>query len=464
MCRSFISSGDAIFSRADDRLFDLLQSDIESMSDKKQSKLPDDKERNEDADVPQQVPWLNPNEIHALQRSTDASSTVKTTPIDDLEAKKTAMSQTTPSDGTFAELMPDTTPSDRSTTERKNLDAKPRASEWPGEESKVEETAFVAEEHNLLNEAPNYVPAVASLPPRAEMLSIQGPSSVIESSSNTGFQEVRPGAVAIPGPGPERSMSDVDEELGGGEDFDTISTPVPQITARVVEHDDELLQEENLRLRAERENAAVAQVITEDASSRKFFDSPRSKCAAVMGAILVLVVIIAAVVLSVVLTGGKDSPTPAPTIAPVDTQALEDLIAAASPDQGDALRNSSTPQNKALAWLIANNTNLGSYSDKQKIQRYALATLYYSTGGDNWTSQRGWLSDDDECRWYNPVVSGDVCNTDGDLVTLDLSSNNLQGTLPAEISMLSDSLGKLLLAIVLSFPLFVLNSSIGARD
>ena len=169
-----------------------------------------------------------------------------------------------------------------------------------------------------------------------------------------------------------------------------------------------------------------------------------------------------AVVLSVVLTGGDSAPTqvvtpaptmaptPMPTISPSTAQALLSLITDASPDNGQALSDSSTPQSRALAWLEGN-VNLDTYTDQQKVQRYVLATLYYSTGGDSWDTGPGWLSDDNECDWYG----ANEC-IDGALDGLALDSNDLQGTIPPEISMLSDSLGKSLLQMPCLFP-FVLN-------
>jgi hypothetical protein len=96
-----------------------------------------------------------------------------------------------------------------------------------------------------------------------------------------------------------------------------------------------------------------------------------------------------------------------------------------------------TPQNNALNWL-ANNTHLDSYLDAKKIQRYALATLFFSTNGTSWNREDSWISDDDECDWYNNEAS--LC-TRGSVETLSLSENNLVGTIPNELALLSN-LGK----------------------
>jgi hypothetical protein len=149
------------------------------------------------------------------------------------------------------------------------------------------------------------------------------------------------------------------------------------------------------------------------------------------GAFLLVILIVLAVVLSIFLT----KPSQAPTLSPED---LRILLSPVSSDGGEALRTNSTPQNMAFNWLAANNTNLGNYTNETIIQRYALATLYYSTNGDHWLSRYYWVSNEDACRspWY-----GVNCTDTGALVDLNLTANSLSGMIPPEIGLLSD-LGK----------------------
>ena len=63
-----------------------------------------------------------------------------------------------------------------------------------------------------------------------------------------------------------------------------------------------------------------------------------------------------------------------------------------------------------------------------------LLLLYiYSTNGTSWDGNTEWMSDFDECGWYN---EGEGCK-DGVLVGLDLWFNNLVGTIPNELALLS---------------------------
>jgi hypothetical protein len=98
----------------------------------------------------------------------------------------------------------------------------------------------------------------------------------------------------------------------------------------------------------------------------------------------------------------------------------------------------STPQNKAFNWLVTNNTRLGTLSNEHIIQRYALATLYYSANGsDSWDRNEFWLDDSNECgRWQTSFGGPLTCTCTGAVSQLDLSSNNLEGTVPPEIGLL----------------------------
>jgi hypothetical protein len=129
-------------------------------------------------------------------------------------------------------------------------------------------------------------------------------------------------------------------------------------------------------------------------------------------------------------------PTSTPTWSP---EALSVMLSGVSSDDGEALRNSSTPQNLAFNWMVMNNTNPKTLSNETIIQRYALATLYYSTNGDIWDESPSWLDNGEECSGW-----GVTCTETDAVSELDLSYNNLNGTLPPEIGLLT-LLGKCVL-------------------
>jgi len=149
-----------------------------------------------------------------------------------------------------------------------------------------------------------------------------------------------------------------------------------------------------------------------------------------------------------------------------------------------------TPQNFALRWLAEQDPaqlqlplQLMTINDNDPSlslhlsQRYALAVLYYSTccgdavvvknrhlrsmqkqkeSGDEqeqetttstansltdnvmanlWNYDRYWMTGRDVCSWY-----GVVCNNNGVISVLNITQNNLRGTIPSELSILGEKL------------------------
>jgi hypothetical protein len=166
--------------------------------------------------------------------------------------------------------------------------------------------------------------------------------------------------------------------------------------------------------------------------------------------LLILVAIATALTLGLKLSNPRGPTTPvttttAPTLEPTQTPAwdpLVELISSASSDGGVALADPSTPQCRALEWL-AGDPNLANFTDHKKIQRYALATLYFSTNGDGWEYNNDWLSDKDVCgNWYQKFNTTIKCTSNDTVSSLNHDGNKLQGTIPPEISMLSDAISK----------------------
>jgi len=90
----------------------------------------------------------------------------------------------------------------------------------------------------------------------------------------------------------------------------------------------------------------------------------------------------------------------------------------------------------ALDWLIKRH-KLEKVPTNRIIQRYALASLYHSTGGDSWKENKGWLDSIDECEWHSTAQERNVC-MDNLIRTLSLSDNGLDGILPKQLFFLSN--------------------------
>ena len=71
---------------------------------------------------------------------------------------------------------------------------------------------------------------------------------------------------------------------------------------------------------------------------------------------------------------------------------------------------------------------LKNYTDHRKMQRFALATQYYATNGDEWLRKRSWLDYTiSECSW-----EAIYCNSENQLVLQEFANNNMQGSPPNE--------------------------------
>jgi hypothetical protein len=160
------------------------------------------------------------------------------------------------------------------------------------------------------------------------------------------------------------------------------------------------------------------------------------------------------------------SPSISPTAPPLtDTQEeLLTILTSVSPSSKNFIRDHrESPQFQALEWL-ANDVNVEKYSKRRLVQRWVLATFYWSTNGDDWdtatdtdtatsnqTTRLGlkgpagaeegtaapWMSQTHECEWYTTHDQKTICDGQERLVVLSLGHRNLRGTLPSELGLLT---------------------------
>lgn len=96
-----------------------------------------------------------------------------------------------------------------------------------------------------------------------------------------------------------------------------------------------------------------------------------------------------------------------------------------------------SPRDLSL-WFVAGNPSTDQLS---RVQQYGLGVLFFSTGGDRWTSVEEWFQSHDHCFWHGVFCSPLVpMQVDG----LFLSDNSLVGTLPEELGLLTGLGGCLL--------------------
>ena len=135
-------------------------------------------------------------------------------------------------------------------------------------------------------------------------------------------------------------------------------------------------------------------------------------------------------------------PTTTRTSSPTSSQTepifevVKSLLVAIDPTLEASLNDPSSDSYESLQWLSEDPSVL-SYSESKIIQRFALALFFLSTDGNAWTRSDNWFTYTDECQWYTTSTGNQSCNPDGIFVNLELELNNIGGTLPDQISLLS---------------------------
>jgi len=182
-----------------------------------------------------------------------------------------------------------------------------------------------------------------------------------------------------------------------------------------------------------------------------------------IGGILCLSSIAIIVAVVVVFAGGSgsggggdaadptESPTSAPTASPT-LQLLGDFRGVLEGFYDDkalfetAFSSTTSPQYRAAAWATQESTATFDANHPRLLSRYALAAFYFATGGDNWLEcGRGstvcavgeWLDDGNECDWFAIDCDDDNVVTRLFFPPSDGLGNNLVGTLPYELALLS---------------------------
>jgi hypothetical protein len=84
---------------------------------------------------------------------------------------------------------------------------------------------------------------------------------------------------------------------------------------------------------------------------------------------------------------------------------MADVLTAVT--DSSVLEDPSTPQGLAYRWLLdTDEAQIDPCTYATVQQRYALATFYYSTNGDDWTNDAGWLTGANECMWFGVTCTG----------------------------------------------------------
>jgi hypothetical protein len=162
--------------------------------------------------------------------------------------------------------------------------------------------------------------------------------------------------------------------------------------------------------------------------------------------------------------GGDSSTTYSGGLPPIlDELRYGDIRSAISTSKFTSDRTLDTPgtaQNYALRWLTDEDPAQLAADDDAILQRYSLATFYFSTyvyaeivdsqskgpSGGGWTYGDYWMSEKGICMWFGvscpPHLKEGVeevhYNENSDIIRLNLTDNNMRGIIPSELSALEN--------------------------
>ncbi|CAB9527123.1 STYKc [Seminavis robusta] len=294
---------------------------------------------------------------------------------------------------------------------------------------------------------PSQVLTELNAAPAAEL-----PTQIPDLNRQTGVAQVFPGAIAVEGPGSwsrrggnNNNDSLADENTIESQDIASReNSREGDIIAHLVHEDDGLLQNAVPDMRFHR--------------IRKYW---RRKLYFALSIQTIVGMAAVAIILAVFLAirtrnssewirqhqnGWMKSPSAAGDVeTPAPTSLLHVL---ALPDSTQrAMLDRESPQARAYEWLMSD-TSIHVLPEWKLRQLFVLVTFYYSTKGDYWVKKHCWLDwKTNDCHWeqvptaFKAIDSPDLHCSDRELITsLDFSTNNLEGTIPPEISLLSTGL------------------------
>lgn len=214
-------------------------------------------------------------------------------------------------------------------------------------------------------------------------------------------------------------------------------------------------QAERIELAAIQERQAEQERKTRQCVASGLFVS----CILLVGLILLLVFVVGGVDSKSATLTHDNNKTPAPAPVASDETLLLSLL---PPFTTEAIHaDTSSPQAQAFDWLL-NDPSFHSYPDWRKVQRFALAIFYFATNGQRWHYNTNWMSyNHSECEWDSrdgyglpdaqgeatrygltatfPAIETGLCNAtdEGRVERLVQTANNMHGSLPAELSLLT---------------------------
>jgi hypothetical protein len=148
-------------------------------------------------------------------------------------------------------------------------------------------------------------------------------------------------------------------------------------------------------------------VVLEDEQAKLLERKKQTQFWVSIGALSVIAMVIFVIIFVVVQneTDDKNATKPSGTSAPTQPSRASILMPLLPEKTRPEVQLNFTPQGRAFEWVIQD-PNFDSYSEKRLQQRFALATFYYSTDGEDWGPM--WLDrSKHECQWEYFIPTGE---------------------------------------------------------
>ena len=187
----------------------------------------------------------------------------------------------------------------------------------------------------------------------------------------------------------------------------------------------------------------------------------------ILGSLIALVIFAFSITAIVKRTNGMMSVPPPPQLDdsvndPMRFNAIRDTVLESAFTDAQHVDTRGTAQNLAIRWLTDDDPAKLEPDDDLILQRYALATFFFSTyvsteyrdqndnstGADDfeWNNMEHWMTDKGICMWFGVTCPPHlhegteevVYNGNNDIIHLNLTDNNIRGTIPSEIAALEN--------------------------
>lgn len=204
-------------------------------------------------------------------------------------------------------------------------------------------------------------------------------------------------------------------------------------------------------------NVVAFDEVDEDKAARSYV-----KRWMIIAAVVMVIVVVVTVPVSIKLSqvdpteSPTETPSLSPSTAPSTDRTAQIFTFLSEVTEFDVLSDRESPQYQAAIWMsLEDKLSLG-LNEPNFLQRYALATFYFATSGDDWKrcsrgdrdcekskngspgAKHAFLSGFTECEWW-----GTFCDDSGMVDRIsppgmgDRPGNYLDGTLPRELSLIT---------------------------